>query len=337
MNELLKIIVSLLPVVALLASLIFLDSYKLLRPTAVVSAILAGSAAALICLVINTRLDDFLGLSLTAYSRYVGPLVEEIFKAAPVIFCLKKKKAGFLVDAAIIGFSVGTGFALIENVYYLQTLDSFNPLVWGVRGFGTAVMHGGTTAILSIVSKFLSDEKDSTKLQYFLPGLGLAFFIHSAFNHFLFPPLLMTLVTVITIPILMLAVFERSEKLTRDWLNQGIDSDMELIDTINRGNIGETKIGKYLQALTGRFSGTIVADMLCYLRLRAELALYAKGYMLLRNQGLNQAFDPATRAKFDELKYLEKSIGLTGKLALMPLMRTGSRELWQLYMLERNL
>jgi len=39
------------------------------------------------------------------------------------------------------------------------------------------------------------------------------------------------------------------------------------------------------------------------------------------------------KEKFAEFKYLEKSIGKTGKLALAPFMRLQDRELWQLYML----
>ena len=53
-------------------------------------------------------------------------------------------------DAAIYGFAVGTGFALVENVYYLLSLPGAPAALWIVRGFGTAVMHGGTTAILAM-------------------------------------------------------------------------------------------------------------------------------------------------------------------------------------------
>jgi hypothetical protein len=36
----------------------------------------------------------------------------------------------------------------------------------------------------------------------------------------------------------------------------------------------------------------------------------------------------------EELKYLEKSIGRTGQMAVKPFLRMSSRDLWQLYMLE---
>ena len=40
-----------------------------------------------------------------------------------------------------------------------------------------------------------------------------------------------------------------------------------------------------------------------------------------------------TRAKLEELKYLEKSIGTTGKLAIKPFLRMSQKDLWQFYML----
>jgi hypothetical protein len=77
----------------------------------------------------------------------------------------------------------------------------------------------------------------------------------------------------------------------------------------------------------------VVADMLCYLRLHTELALRAKGVLLARENGLDVPLDAATREKFAELGYLEKSVGRTGLLALHPVLRTSRRDLWQLYLL----
>ena len=53
--------------------------------------------------------------------------------------------------------------------------------------------------------------------------------------------------------------------------------------------------------------------MLCYLRLHVELALRAKGLLLLRESGFAvQPLDDETRAQIDELRYLERSLGKTG-------------------------
>src|SRR5205807_9111089 len=47
---------------------------------------------------------------------------EESAKAALLVVLIATGRVGFLVDAAVLGFSIGTGFALFENIWYLQTL-----------------------------------------------------------------------------------------------------------------------------------------------------------------------------------------------------------------------
>jgi len=46
--------------------------------------------------------------------------------------------------------------------------------------------------------------------------------------------------------------------------------------------------------------------------------------------------DEATREKFTEMRYLEKSIGRTGILALAPMLHMSHKDLWQLYMLGKR-
>ena len=82
---------------------------------------------------------------------------------------IRAHKVGFLVDAAIYGFAIGAGFAVIENIYYLHPLDQSNVMVWLIRGCGTAVMHGGTTAIFAILSKSMRD-RHAKKMPVFMPG-----------------------------------------------------------------------------------------------------------------------------------------------------------------------
>ena len=50
----------------------------------------------------------------------VAPLTEEAAKAVFIIWLLVRRRLGFAVDAAIAGFAVGAGFAVVENLDYLQ-------------------------------------------------------------------------------------------------------------------------------------------------------------------------------------------------------------------------
>jgi hypothetical protein len=188
-------------------------------------------------------------------------------------------------------------------------------------------------SIFGLVSKVMTDRHPSGGFQLYLPGLVIAVVFHSLFNHFIFSPLVSTVVLLASLPLLFMIVFKISEDVTRRWLGVGMDADMELLEIINTGRISETRIGRYLDSLKARFPGPVVADMLCFLRLHLELSLRAKGILLSRQFGYDVTSDPDVRAKFEELRYLEKSIGKTGKLAILPFLRIGSRDLWQIYML----
>ncbi len=93
-------------------------------------------------------------------------------------------------------------------------------------------------------------------------------------------------------------------------------------------------MGRYLLSLRSRFEGPVVADMMCLLRVHLELSIRAKGVLMAREAGLPIEVGEDVRANLNELRYLERSIGPTGRLALQPMLQTSSRHLWQIYMLE---
>ncbi len=328
-----RVLIGFLPVLLFLFALVYLDSYKLVRLRGVVSTIALGAGVAVLAYVLNSVLSARLPVGEASYSRYIAPILEESAKALFLVILIRSHRIGFLVDAAIYGFAIGTGFAVVENLYYLRSLPHANLAVWLVRGCGTALMHGGTTAIFGVASKALDDRADLARFVKYVPGLLVACVIHSAFNHFFFSPVLSAMGILLALPPVMLLVFDRSEASLRGWLNVGFDADTELLELIESGELSGSKVGTYLHSLKEKFRGEVVADLLCYLRIHVELSIRAKGLLMLRQSGFKIDPDEPTRAKFKELEYLERSIGMTGKLAMAPFLRLSSKDLWQLYML----
>ncbi len=323
----------LLPVFLFLLALIYLDSYKLVRRRFVAGALIAGCVLAAACWFANSILEARLALSLATYSRYVAPIVEESAKALIIVGLVRTNRIGFLVDAAIYGFAIGTGFAVVENLYYWHSVANPSVGLWLVRGFGTAVMHGGATAIFAIAGKTLAERRGLPRGVGWLTALLLAMTIHSAFNHFFFSPVVSTAFILVVLPPLIFVVFERSEKSLEEWLNVGFDADTEVLELILSGTLSLSPVGVYLRLLKERFRGEVVVDMLCYLRLHLELSLRAKGLLMMREAGFPVTLDANDKANLDELDFLERSIGATGKLAMAPFLRTSSRDLWQIYMM----
>jgi RsiW-degrading membrane proteinase PrsW (M82 family) len=325
--------VGLLPVFTFLAALLLLDSYKLVKLRAVVAVVIAGIAVAGAGYAVNAWAMELSRLPVPAFVRYVSPVTEELLKALVIVALIRANRIGFLVDAAIFGFAVGTGFALVENLYYLRSFPEAGMGTWIVRGFGTAIMHGGATAIFGVMGLAMLERSRRATAPAFLPGLLVAAVLHSGFNHLLLNPKLATLATLVVLPPVFVAVFRRSERSVGDWLGQGFDADTEMLELINSGRLSDSPVGQYLHTLKDRFHGPVVADLLCYLRLYTELALRAKGILMMRESGFEVPVDEATREKFAEMGYLEGSIGRTGLLAIQPMLHMSHKDLWQLYML----
>ncbi len=327
------VVLALLPVVAFLVLLHRLDSFDLVGPRTVTRALALGILAAGVCVLLNRQIVDLAGLDPRSYSRTFAPWVEEGAKALFVAAFVLRGRTGFLVDAAIVGFAVGTGFALVENAAYLWQIEGASHWLWGVRGFGTAVMHGGAAAITALVAQGWAIRSDRHARRGLLIGWVLAALLHTVFNQFLLPPVPTTAILLVTMPLLLLAAFDRSEKHTRQWLGADFDSEAQLLEALLGEGLPDSSVGRYLASLRERFEADKVVDLFCLLRLHLELSIRAKGRLLAREAGLDIPVDQNVRDQLEELAHLERSVGATARLALHPIRRLGVRDLWKLSLL----
>ncbi len=262
-------------------------------------------------------------------------MVEELAKGAFWIFLIATARVAFMVDSAICGFAIGAGFALVENVSYLQVLNGRGFGVWLMRGFGTAVMHGGVAAIGAFISVYLSESRQWRGARQFAPGLVVAMLLHSLFNQGVLSPAGSTAATVAGLPLIFMVVFYFSERSLHRWLGGKLDQDIDMIAMIASGEFKQTPQGAYLMSLNDAFPPEVRGDMLTFLHLTLELSARAKGDLMRREAGLEVPPDPALESHFKELRYLEKSIGPTGMLAIRPLLSQTPRDLWEMHHLGR--
>ena len=326
---------ALVPVILFLTALFLMDSFKLVPARSVVLSLIAGAGSAVLVLWLHQLvLPETLSPELV--SRYIAAVSEEAAKGILVAALVMAGRVGFLVDAGVQGFAIGAGFALVENVLYLRALPDAPIALWLVRGLGTAMLHGATTAIIAMIGRARFDRRKQGALSAFLPGFALAVAIHSASNHLLLHPVAQMLLIMMILPAVVVWVFDRSERATREWVSAGLDLDLEVLQLVVSEHFAVTRFGQYLRELRERFPGPVVADMYCLLRLELELAVQAKALVMARNAGLLLPADDDLEAALTERQYLQQSIGRTGLLALRPLQITTHRDQWHRHLLHQT-
>jgi len=330
----LKVIISLSPVFLLLALFLFLDSLRLVNKWLMIASLGWGILSAAMSFYANTFLVNYFHLNFHFLSSYVSPVVEELLKIGLILFLIKRNRIGFMIDGAIYGFSIGAAFSLAENIFYLIHFasETSNMMVWITRGFGTAVMHGGTTAIFAILV-VSSLNRQTHFIPAVLLGAAAAILIHGAFNALTIYPVVATVFILVVIPVALIVSFQYSEQAIRNWLEMEFDTEVELLRMIRLGKFSQTRVGNYLLSIRNHFPAEVVFDIYCFISLYTELSIKAKSVMLLRESDFLVPPDPEIPGKLTELKALKRTIGRSGYLAITPVLRMNRKDLWKLSLL----
>ena len=157
------------------------------------------------------------------------------------------------------------------------------------------------------------------------------------FNHLLVSPhRWRRSLLLIVLPLIVMTVFERSERATREWVGAGLDLDLELLQLVLSEHFQMTRLGGYLRELPSAFRGA---------RRRRHVLPAAAGAGARRaGQGAHHgARTPGSKCRSTttctrrstSASSCRKSIGPTGLLALKPLQVTSHRDDWHRYLLKQ--
>lgn len=325
--------IALIPVLAFLGTLLYFDSYRLVSAGEMAQTMIGGLLLAVAAYFANGYLMQRLAMEYGLYSHFVGPAVEELLKALAIILLFARNRIGFMIDAAIMGFAVGTGFGVFENVYFLYSFQDADIGVWIIRGFGTAIMHGGATAVFAMLAESLFERRGSFNPLYFAPALLAAVVVHVLYNLLTGIPMLATLAVLIGLPPIFLLIFTKSEHAVHQWLVHDYASHQQLIDDIESGAFLHTEAGRFILTLSKKFDKSVVDDIFEYLKLHAIAVLRAEAKTLARERNEKIVHDPQDHEILLKLDALAKRIGRGVLMVLWPHLHFSRRELWELHQL----
>jgi len=328
--------IALVPVLLMAALFAWLDVFKLMSAREMLGLLLLGAAAALIAWPVSGRVLDTLPMGYSFYSRMVAPWIEEALKAAALAVLIATNRIGFKLDAVISGFTIGAGFSVVENIFYLIRFPELSASVWMVRGLGTAVMHGTTTAILAAVTHELSERalRRRGRLRFnplwLLPGYLIASLIHLVFNQFPGQPMLVMIVTLIVAPVLLIALFRFGEGETHQWLAEDSEAHRRWLEEWRSGGFPADASGQRIKSLSARVKPEQAALIRDYCIVKAELVLAAEEELLDRDRKLEEGEAERLRAAFARLEQVKQAIGRAGYAALSRQLPFSANDEWEL-------
>ncbi|MCQ2158453.1 MAG: PrsW family intramembrane metalloprotease [Bacteroidales bacterium] len=316
-------LVSLLPIVTFLIILKFLDSFALVKRSALWSTTGYGALVCILLLAI-TKFVEFPQVG----GQSTMPFWEEVLKAIPVIIGISRRRIKFLAEALIYGASIGGGFALVENTVYL--MFNYSAMTVGTaifRGFSCATLHVGCTALIATIAVLTADFKPKAlfKILAFIPSIILHFIMNLLVSNGIVSPAVQLVVTVAGFWILIALLFSAGQKKIYKWMDHSISIDVETLSSIKKGCFASTKAGMYLMDVKEQFKPEVFFDMINFVELYLEIKIEKQSRMLLSQAGfadaIPQAETDAYNAKVLEFESLKKFIGKTGLQVLSPLVK----------------
>ena len=279
----------------------------------------------------------FFAARATGYENSVlSTFLEEFLKCMPLVWAICRKRVAFFAEALIYGTAVGAGFAFLENIIYVALLPGFSLGDAILRGFGTAVLHMGCTALYAAsavtVSRVMAEKPFPLTLSACCCAIIPSFAIHYVYNLFLLPEFLQLVLVILLMTGLLIVIYDMDGRLIHKWLDSCISNDISLLASIKAGHLTETPAGEYLMEIRRRFQPLVFFDICTYLGLYLEVSIAAKSRMIMKEAGMDI---PVSREvhqdnldKLTELKALRKNIGISGLMALRPVINEKAVDEW---------
>ena len=309
-------ILTAVPLALFIVYLLVMDSFKLTKWSTLVFSIFAGMVMYLFSWLVCR-------IPAIGESKLLVSVVEELSKGAILYLLIARRKVGLLGDATIYGSAIGAGFGLLSNIFHLYAHGEANFWHTLFLGCEAAVMHIGCTSLLAMALMMVHQGKFGSSRRAKIIGSVISFAVTILVHyiHALEPinPIILTILLVIYYYVSKRSLFKKNFKFVHEWLDQGINNEINLLGALKRGEFSTTEAGKYLLTLKQSFEPETFFDMYCYVENYLELSIAARSNLILKEAGLDAVHDPDNQARLLEMAELRKRIGPTAEYALRPI------------------
>lgn len=331
MTTLVSFLAALLPIAIYIYVVYKLDNFSLLSVKRLLTLVLCGMLAAVVCYGLFTLTGKIMP---ERVSDLANPVMEEMVKAIPLLILAWRKKMVFFIDSIICGAAVGGGFSILENVFYLVLGDSLGFGTMLFRGLEVALIHMGCSACIATAFMFAVRLSERSKAKKVVKHsdvvmaaslLIISPILHVLHNAFHFNPFMQFVFVIGAVAALLIWIYQYDEDMIHSWLDNGLDTQVNLLQSIREGHLDETNTGQFLMSVKKSFPPEVFFDVICYVQLHVELSVAAKSRFMLREVELEMPLEDAQKEKylslFTEFKILEQRLGKTATMIVAPVVK----------------
>jgi RsiW-degrading membrane proteinase PrsW (M82 family) len=304
---------------------------------AVVMCFLWGLVSFFLALVLHNLLADAFSLNRMSLIRYLAPVSEEILKALILLILVRRTDFTYFVDGAIYGFTIGIGFATVENYSYILDLDTTFLSVAIGRLLSCILVHATASALVGVtlgLARF--ERKVVRRLSYVMGGLFIAVLVHGGFNNLITrlrvgtPVLYMYAAAVgVSGAFLILWIIQRGLDEEQAWIE-------EMLGMADQVTEGEAKVvlrlaeaGVILAPLVERFGQEKATQIGRILVLQARLGILRKTLEKLPDEQLRRDAEAQRDAIKQRMVEARRAVGAYPMLYLRHIFPEKNRSVWR--------
>jgi RsiW-degrading membrane proteinase PrsW (M82 family) len=310
-----------------------LEIYALARFKLLLVALGWGVVAFGIALAIQTVLLRAGILSLEQVTLISAPILEEVLKAALIIVLSARMWLRYAVDGTAYGFAIGTGFAIGENLLYINQNPGYSLDLTLARLLSTTLMHTFTTAVIGTVAGnniYLAWQARANRVIAALIGVV---FVHAVFNQIANTQqgfLLLVMGTAIGTGSTGILILLINQHLKTE--SQSIER--ELSDTLSRGELAATLHPEAIAATLAKHRAELDPKRARliqeYITLQAQRAIFKRGQGLSRRPKFAKSLENQLQNVEQQLLALRSEIGLYTWIWLRTVVPSEESAMWTL-------
>lgn len=299
-----------------------------------------GLAAYALAYLLQSNLISMGLLTKEEVVRFSAPILEEILKGAILFYLIRRPDFTYFVDGAIYGFTVGIGFAIIENFEYVISNPSAALTLALMRVLSTNLIHAAASGLNGIALGYSRFERSSSRRRQLtlLFGVITAVALHMAFNNLVSNrvPLLVAIALGVGGGFVIYLIIRQGLKDLRGWVEEQLKREDAAVTHTETVTTHEASVVQKLDTLDkvledfkivfGEQKTILAKEMILA---QAQVGIYKKTAVKHQDEAMRKAANEKVRETREKMNEIRKKMGFNSMVYLRSMFPENSDMVWK--------